>query len=452
MFFRRGLLPACLCLSLSDSRGQDITADSIYTAALDSVVVQGYSPGRSWSRTPASVGQLNQAAFQRYNNTSLAPALNTIAGVRMEERSPGSYRLSIRGSSLRSPFGVRNVKIYYNSLPVSDPGGFTYLNMFGFENISSATVIKGPGSSMYGAGNGGVLLLQSLEPDAAPMVSAAFTAGSYNLRTASALVQIADSYARHAIRMQHAAAGGYRDQSATERNTFSWDARIKKGPSTTLAAHLLYNRLYYQTPGGLNSTELENNPRAARPGASASQAAIHQQNALAGMSVRQELAKDLINHTALYVLFSEVNNPNTRNYSRTTDPHFGGRTVFQYTNSRTASELQLHAGMEVQKGLAYVRTYTNKLGNPDSLMSDEEIRTHQLLFFGQGTLQLHRWVIEAGGSISNMDLDYIRHPQATVEKRLQAISPRVAVLYRLPRYGSVYLNVARGFSPPTSQE
>jgi iron complex outermembrane receptor protein len=50
----------------------------------------------------------------------------------MEERSPGSYRLNIRGSSLRSPFGVRNVKIYYNNIPFTDPGGNTYLNSLAF--------------------------------------------------------------------------------------------------------------------------------------------------------------------------------------------------------------------------------------------------------------------------------------------------------------------------------
>ena len=41
----------------------------------------------------------------------------------MEERSPGSYRLSIRGSLLRSPFGVRNVKLYLDDFIFTDAGG-----------------------------------------------------------------------------------------------------------------------------------------------------------------------------------------------------------------------------------------------------------------------------------------------------------------------------------------
>ena len=60
----------------------------------------------------------------------------------MDERSPGSYRLNIRGSSLRSPFGVRNVKIYYDGIPFTDPGGNTYLNQLGFYNIQSVEILK----------------------------------------------------------------------------------------------------------------------------------------------------------------------------------------------------------------------------------------------------------------------------------------------------------------------
>ena len=94
---------------------------------------------------PATISVISKAQFNRYNNISLLPALNTTPGVRMEERSPGSYRLNIRGSSLRSPFGVRNVKVYYNNIPYTDPGGNTFFNQLGFYNVNSMEIIKGPG-------------------------------------------------------------------------------------------------------------------------------------------------------------------------------------------------------------------------------------------------------------------------------------------------------------------
>ena len=86
--------------------------------------------------------------LERFSPTSLVSAVNTTPGVRMEERSPGSYRFNIRGSSLRSPFGVRNVKVYFNDIPITDPGGHTYLNQLGYYNFNSIEIIKGPGNHL----------------------------------------------------------------------------------------------------------------------------------------------------------------------------------------------------------------------------------------------------------------------------------------------------------------
>src|SRR5690606_26499912 len=151
------------------------------------------------SESPASVLHIDSQALHRFDNTNILPAINTVPSVRMEERSPGSYRLSIRGSSLRSPFGVRNVKVYYNNIPIPDPGGFTYLNQLGFYNIDNLTIIKGPGSSLYGAGNGGTLLINSFSllngfaDEFEKEIAAGYTAGSYGLNNAVFSLQSGNS-------------------------------------------------------------------------------------------------------------------------------------------------------------------------------------------------------------------------------------------------------------------
>ncbi|MGO8055816.1 TonB-dependent receptor plug domain-containing protein, partial [Rhizobium leguminosarum] len=88
----------------------------------------------------ASIKVISVTTADRYNKTSLVNGFNSVAGVRMEERSPGSYRVNIRGSSLRSPFGVRNVKVYWNNIPITDPGGNTYFNQFSYNNFSSIEI------------------------------------------------------------------------------------------------------------------------------------------------------------------------------------------------------------------------------------------------------------------------------------------------------------------------
>src|SRR5687768_609466 len=168
-----------LIQSIVIARAQITGGDS--TRLLNEIVIEAYETNRQLNEVPASIGILQKTELERFNNTSVLPAVNIVPGVRMEERSPGSYRFSIRGSSLRSPFGVRNVKAYWNGLPFTDGGGNTYLNLLDFSSIGSLEIIKGPGGSLYGAGTGGVMLLKSPSP-LENRVELSAIVGSYGLQ------------------------------------------------------------------------------------------------------------------------------------------------------------------------------------------------------------------------------------------------------------------------------
>ena len=129
--------------------------------SIQEIVLKGYETGAGIIQTPASISVISNKSLKAASNFSLLPAFNQVAGVRMEERSPGSYRLSIRGSLLRSPFGVRNIKVYLDEFILSDAGGNTYMNLLDAQMIGRAEIIKGPAGSMYGAGTGGAVLLGS---------------------------------------------------------------------------------------------------------------------------------------------------------------------------------------------------------------------------------------------------------------------------------------------------
>ena len=125
----RAIFTIILAIAITSSlTAQEDISTSDSSDILEQVVVKGYEYNRKLIDVPAPIAVISKAQFNRFNNISLLPALNTVSGVRMEERSPGSYRLNIRGSSLRSPFGVRNVKVYYNNIPYTDPGGNTFFN------------------------------------------------------------------------------------------------------------------------------------------------------------------------------------------------------------------------------------------------------------------------------------------------------------------------------------
>ena len=147
----------------------------------------------------------------------------------MEERSPGSYRFNLRGSSLRSPFGVRNVKVYFNDIPITDPGGHTYLNQLGYYNFNSIEIIKGPGSSLYGAGTGGVLLVESLTSNEQPALLTEYAGGSYGLQNVYGSVVFGTERSVNRAAFQHQGSRGYRNHSELKRNVHSWSGQFRIG-------------------------------------------------------------------------------------------------------------------------------------------------------------------------------------------------------------------------------
>src|SRR5688572_4259327 len=203
-------LGLCCLFAFMSANAQDATAiDS--TKVLSEVVIQAYAYKRPAEEVPAAVAVVSQKDLERFNNTTLLPAANTIPGVRMEERSPGSYRFSIRGSLLRSPFGVRNVKVYWNGLPFTDGGGNTYLNLLDFNSVGNMEIVKGPGGSLYGAGTGGVVLLHHPTSDK-DQFEAGVVFGSYGLRRFNVSGETHSKRTDVRLHYAHQEAGGYREQ------------------------------------------------------------------------------------------------------------------------------------------------------------------------------------------------------------------------------------------------
>src|SRR5665213_2337526 len=156
-------------------------AKSDTSKQLQPVTVRGYLSEQPVLGVPASVSVINRQQLQLQPDNSFIPVLNSVPGIRAEERSPGSYRLSIRGSLLRSPFGIRDVKVYYDEIPLTDAGGNTYLNAIDFNSIHNMEILKGPDGSLFGANTGGVVLLSPVPHSDDNSVSAGLNGGSYGL-------------------------------------------------------------------------------------------------------------------------------------------------------------------------------------------------------------------------------------------------------------------------------
>jgi len=248
----------CLICIHSTILAQTNTAD---TSRLPGIIIKAYGMNGRLKNIPAGIDHVSQATLERFNPVSIVQAVNTTPGVRMEERSPGSYRFNIRGSSLRSPFGVRNVKVYYNDIPITDPGGHTYLNQLGYYNFNSIDIIKGPGSSFYGAGTGGVLLIESLNENEPANIFSEYATGSYDLQNIYGKIVTRSQKLISLVGFQHQQSDGCRDHSQLKRDVHSWNGLFQLGENRVLKTTFLYGNLFYQTPGALTKAEFETDLR-----------------------------------------------------------------------------------------------------------------------------------------------------------------------------------------------
>jgi iron complex outermembrane receptor protein len=431
--------------------------------SLTGVVVKAYEQNRSLIDVAAPVAITGQAQLNRFNTMSILAAINITPGVSMEERSPGSYRLNIRGSSLRSPFGVRDVKIYLNDIPLTDPSGNTYLNQLSFYNFNSIEIIKGPASSLYGAGIGGAMLIHTLPASWNDGVSLDYTTGSFNTNSINANVKTGDADHENNFTYSHQTSDGYRQQAKMRRDIATWESVLKPSNKQTLHAYMSYSDLYYQTPGGLTLAQYNADPKQARPGSGSqpgsvqNKAAIYQKIFLTGFSNEYDFNANWQNTTSVYGSYTDFTNPGIRVYEYRKEPHFGGRSVFQYKKLLGQTQLQFNFGAEAQQGFFNTRDYGNKLGTADSLQSDDNINLWQYMVFAQMDLKLPKgWTITAGASLNKSSLEFINLSAipSTTQTRIfkNKLPPHLAVLKKINKTVSVYGSIARGFSTPTSAE
>jgi iron complex outermembrane receptor protein len=430
-------------------------------ARLDEVVIHAYENNRSSMLVPMPVAVIDEKTLQNFSAQSAVQVINTIPGVRMDERSPASYRLNIRGSSMRSPFGVRNVKVYYNDLPYTEPGGTTYLNQLGLLNFSGAEIVKGPGSSMYGAGTGGVVLLGMPPPDHTG-VHAGYVYGSYSTHTFYADVHMVTPKTIQRVVYQQSLSDGYRNQSASNSKIINWDATYKLSERLQLNHMFLYGDLYYQTPGALTFKEFSDNPKDARPASGSfpsaiqAQASIWQKTAISGLSLKADMGHGFSNKTGIYVAHTSLDNAAIRNFSNVMQPHAGGRSVFGLRKKINAVILKADAGGELQYGLSSSDVYTNNMGKPGTLQSSADIRTIQWFLFLQTSVTWQGWELLMGSSLNNINLEYKSSYPTPITKTTRSfasiLSPRISLSKAIHTNAFVYAALSKGFSPPVTDE
>lgn len=469
LFSSRPVLSALLACLPWVGMAQKAPAPSDTITALGDIVVKGFGSGLSRLSVPASVTILKGSDLSRFSATNLVPVLNTVPGVRMEERSPGSYRLTMRGSPIRSPFGIRNVKVYLGDMILTDAGGNTYLNLLDINMLGAVELIRGPAGSMYGSGTSGVVHLSpqqrsdgtAREQERGTLQIAA---GSYGQYTHSLNWRAEGPRSHLSISQGTYLSDGYRRNSRMRRDAFQADWSVRSVKGHALQGFLLLSDLSYRTPGGLTLVQQTANPRQARPAtptiasAEAQRTGIRNGTVLTGLSVDHRLAERLHWRNAVTLSLTDFSNPFFTNYERRSESNLGFRSVLDLRRDWRKAGLTWLTGLEWQRGGYRIDSSGNQGGVADARRVRDAVRALQGFLFTQAELRLPGNLrFQAGISLNRFSYQLERtqgqpaYPVSGMGFDVQP-APRLAALWKPFRTISLHASLARGFSPPSLAE
>lgn len=436
------------------------------TRRLNEVTINPYFSTQSFIRSTGSIGLIDSTTLNKQPGNSFLSAANTIAGVRMEERSPGSYRLSIRGSLLRSPFGIRNIKIYLDDFPLTDAGGNSYLNALDVAAASQLQILKGPQSSIYGANSGGVVLIQPMGSETSPDGTSAtvkLEGGSFGSFHQNAVLEHQLGKYKFNITQAYQRSDGYRDHSGMDRKYFQTLQKWDYAKNANLKALLFFSDLHYNTPGGLTAAQYEQDPKLSRPGAGEiksvidQQAGIYSKTLYGGISNNWIISNNFKHVISIFSTYTDFKNPFITNYEKRKEFTLGLRSYLEYVKRSSSAEWRFNIGLESMKTGTDFDNYDNNLGTPAAIQASDKLNANSNFAFVHLNFDLlQKLLIELSASANLYGYNYKSTAPVVVPKKTNRFDvqfmPRLALSYTIDDQVSLRSSVSKGYSPPSLAE
>ena len=127
---------------------------------LDKVSVTATKVKRATKEVTQSISVVDKKEIEDKNIRTISEALNTTTGVNIESSTNSSSpRLIIRGAGLKARYGVREIMVIKDGVPMTDPDSFTRFDFIDMQDVEAIEVQKGPGSIQAANTTGGVIQL-----------------------------------------------------------------------------------------------------------------------------------------------------------------------------------------------------------------------------------------------------------------------------------------------------
>jgi len=436
------------------------------TIALSEVILQASPIKNVLQNAASSVSLITSADINKTDGIILTPVLNRIPGVYMQQGGLNTNRITIRGIGARSQYGTNRVKAYFDGIPLSSGEGETVIEDIDVASIEKIEIIKGPNSTSFGSGLGGVIHLFSREtPLMESFAKATTTFGSFGLlqnRLSGGYTNLNTNLFSSYSDLQ---SDGFRANSSYTRKSFNLHGKQKISTKGNLSFLGIFTRLKAYIPSSLNENDFENNPQKAANTWAAAQGYESYDKFLLGLGYDYQFSDKWSLKSSVFSTLKDAYEARPFDILDENTSSLGLRLNVNYKDRLLSLPFELSFGTEMAAEKYQYSLYKNLyLTQPGqgSLQGDQFSATNENRNYSNYFLQMEVWLskklhVETGIALNTTkysleDVFSNSNGQNNEYTFGNVWSPRVGFSYKVGNGKNIYTSISKGFSVPSVAE
>lgn len=437
--------------------------DSLQTEKLDEVVISPLHINSDLLDAPASIGILSNSQLLQNNSSDITTVINTIPGVFMQSSNFTTSRISIRGIGARTTYGTNKIRAFYGSIPLTSGNSETVIDDIDLENLNQIEIIKGPLSSIYGAGLGGAILISPrLSKSKGQSAGMSSVFGSYGLLKNSLNYSLNENEGSLNISYHNLKTDGWRENSAYNREGITLAGELFRKQNSKLTYFTNYTYLKAFIPSSINKNVFENNPQLGAPTWVASKGFKEYKSTLGGLAYDFKINDNLNNSTSVFINYKDSNEPRPFDILRQYTFATGARTQFSGNFKIKETKIDFIAGAEyftdTYSGNTFENLYQQNNGQGSlqgNQLTETDQKRHFYNIFSQLKASLSKYFeIQAGINYNKTQFELTNYTENSNQKYSYdgIFSPQLSFLFKPNKEQTIYFSASRGFSLPATEE
>jgi iron complex outermembrane receptor protein len=405
-----------------------------------------------------SVVPIDSLRYQGYNIVS---SLSVSPGLIIQEATPGTMKLTLRGIGSRYPYGTKKIKMFFDGIPLYSAEGETYFDDINPEYLGRIEILRGPASSIYGASLGGAVVLYPQRPRygrSEMSLMSSFGSYGYNKNTltyssSSGKDDLLASYS--GIR-----SAGYRENSRYQRNSILLSYNHRVADRLTGSLVVSGSMVKAQIPSSIDSATFVSNPQAAAPLWLKSNGNKKPARILAGYKLKYQPSNSWEIISSIFGTFRENEENRPFNFLDESGGSYGGRFLARYAKDTGNMNYKITGGSNLFFELYNNGIYENQggMGVKGDMLQKGTESIYQVDFFTQFDIYISHFTFTGGFNLDKSGFRFAdQFSSDTIDQSGSSsfdpvLSPRLSVSWNPVKGINSYVAINHGFTIPSLSE